>query len=83
MKYKDIKRLTELVSEHHWYDDEGLVVFIPYNNCKELFSEICPVDFENYPDCTACEDYIAVPHFEEFLEQYTDENIEDIFPKED
>lgn len=82
MDYKKIKRLTELVYEYHWYDDEGLIVFVPYYHCKELFTEVCQVDFETYPECKACENCIAIPHFEEFLECYTNENIEDIFPKE-
>lgn len=83
MNYKKIKRLTELVSEYHWYEDEGLMVFIDYRNCREVFSEILCVDFETYSDCKACEDCISIPHFEEFLEYYTTENIEDIFPKEE
>lgn len=81
MNYKDIKRLTELVSEYQW-QEEGLIVFIDYADCKEVFTEICRVDFETYPDCIAQGNCIAIPHFEEFLEYYTNENIEDIFPKE-
>lgn len=83
MEYKKIKRLTELVSEYHWYKDEGLIVFIDYTDCEEVFTEICKVDFETYPDCKACTNCIAIPHFEEFLGCYTNEDIEDIFPKEE
>lgn len=83
MTFKQIERLKELASEYRWEKDYGLIAFINYEDCKEVFSEICKVDFETYPDCWACDDCIAVPNFEKFLECYTDENIEDIFPKED
>lgn len=83
MTFKQIERLKELASEYRWEKDYGLVVFIDYEDCEEVFSEICKVDFETYLDYWDCDDYIAVPNFEKFLECYTDENIEDIFPKED
>lgn len=83
MEYKKIKRLTELVTEYHWYNGEGLIAFISYEDCTEVFTEIFQVNFETYPDCKACTNCIAISHFEEFLERYTNENIEDIFPKEE
>lgn len=83
MKYKEIKRLTELVSEYRWEEDDNLTVWINYTDCKELFTNVLKVNFENYIDCTAQEDCICIEHFEHVLENYTNEEIEDIFPKND
>lgn len=83
MNPKKINRLKQIVFEYRWSDDYGLIVFVYYDDCRELFTEICPVYSEIYPDCKACDDCIAIHHFDEFLEQYTTETIDDIFPKED
>lgn len=83
MKYKEIKRLTELVSEYRWDETSGLMAWIDYSDCKELFSDILKVDFESYIECLAQEDSLYIEHFEIVLENYTNENIEDIFPKDE
>ncbi len=81
MTFKQLKRLQELVSEYYWTRFGNLVVCIDYCHCKEVFSEIFDVDTEDYPECVACRDCICFEDFEAFLENYTDEDIENIFPK--
>ena len=83
MRYKELKRLTELVSEYRWDEISGLMVWIDYSDCKEFFLDILRVRFEYHIDCVATDDSICIPHFEDALENYTNENPEDIFPKKD
>lgn len=83
MKYKEIKRLTELVSEYRWDEEKGLMVWIDYSDCKEFFLDILRVSFGHYIDCVATDDSMCISNFEDVLEHYTNEKTEDIFPKEE
>ena len=83
MTFKQLKRLQELISEYYWTRFGYLVVCIDYCHCKEVFSEIFDVDTGDYPECVACRDCICFENFEVFLGNYTDEDIENIFPKKE
>lgn len=84
MNFKKLERLKELISEYHWYEEygDGLTVSIGYGSCTEVFRDIFNVDCEDYPECLAGPDGICITNFEEFLQNYTTDKIEDIFPKD-
>lgn len=83
MNFKKLKRLQELVDTYEWRKDYGLMVWIEYSNCQEVFDDILKVDFETYVSCVAQNTGICIPHFEDVLSYYTCENIEDLFPKDE
>lgn len=83
MKYKEIKRLTELVSEYRWEEENGLMVWIDYADCKEFFLDILGVRFGYYINCVATDDSMCISLFDDVLDNYTNENPEDIFPKKE
>lgn len=37
MDFKKLKRLQELVDTHEWQENYGLMVWIDYSNCQEVF----------------------------------------------
>lgn len=40
MDFKKLKRLQELVDTHEWQENYGLMVWIDYSNCQEVFDDI-------------------------------------------
>ncbi len=84
MKFEQMKRLAELVSEYDWSNEYGLTVWINYSDCEEVFSNILNIDFESYVDCVAQKNCICVFHFDGVLNEYIPrEDIEDMFTKEE
>lgn len=83
MKYKEIKRLIELVSGYRWEEENGLMIWVDYTDCKGFFLDILGVRFEHYINCVATEDSMCISHFEEVLDNYVNENPEDLFPKDE
>lgn len=82
MNINILNRLHEVVTEYKWHDKYGLIVFINYGDCEEVFNKMFNVDSERCPDCKACSDCICVTHFEDFLNYYFPlKDIEEIFEK--
>lgn len=77
---KRLKRLKEIIFEYHWYEKEGLIGFVEYDDCKELFTDVLKIDCEDRPVCIAGEDYLAINHLEELISRFTLRDVHSIFP---
>ena len=78
---KRLKRLKEIIFEYQWNEKEGLIGFVDYYDCKELFSEVLKIDCEDRPVCIAGDDYLAIYHLENLISRFTLKDIHSIFPE--
>lgn len=82
MTYREIKAIEENIESYEWSKGNGLEVWINYYNVSDFMQSLKACNSsERIKNCVVTSDNLYIPHFEQWLEVYTDIDVEDVFPK--
>lgn len=83
MTYREIKAIEENINSYGWSEENGLEVWINYYDVSDFMQALKACNSsEGIMNCVVTSDDLYISHFEQWLESYTDIDVEDVFPKD-